>query len=117
MDNLQTKVYDACGVLENADADFTAEGIKDVFMGKVEKPRMLIEIFVEHNRRVEALVGDQYAAGTLERYQTSLKHTKTFLECKYKTSDIDIRRIDHDFITNYEFYLRTERKCANSSAV
>ena len=30
---------------------------------------------------------------------------------------MDIKRIDHDFITNYEFYLRTERKCANNSAV
>lgn len=78
---------------------------------------MLLEIFAEHNRKVEALVGDEYAAGTLERYQTSLKHTKAFLEWKYKTSDIDIRRIDPDFVTNYEFFLRTERKCANNSAV
>lgn len=116
MDNLQTKIYDACGVLDNSDADITAEGIKDVFMGKVEKPRMLVEIFTEHNRKVEALVGDEYASGTLQRYQTSLKHTKDFLEWKYKKSDMDIKRIDYDF-TNYEFYLRTERKYANNSAV
>ncbi|MET3113199.1 site-specific recombinase XerD [Pedobacter sp. CG_S7] len=117
LDNLQTKVYDACEFLDNADADITAESIKEVFMGKVEKPLMLLEIFAEHNRKVAALVGAEYAAGTLQRYETSLKHTKDFLEWKYKKPDMDIKRIDHDFVTNYEFYLRTERKCANNSAV
>jgi hypothetical protein len=46
-----------------------------------------------------------------------LKHTKDFLQWKYKVSDIDIEKIDHAFITEYEFYLRSERKCANNTAV
>ena len=117
LDNLQTKVYDACGLLANAEVDITAESIKNLFIGKVEKPHMILEIFTEHNRQMEALVGDEYASGTLERYQTSLKHTKDFLEWKYQKLDMDIKRIDHEFITNYEFYLRSERKCANNSAV
>ena len=117
LDNLQTQIYDACGFLANAEVDITAESIKNLFIGKVEKPHMILEIFTEHNRQMEALVGDEYASGTLERYQTSLKHTKDFLEWKYQKLDMDIKRIDHEFITNYEFYLRSERKCANNSAV
>ena len=117
LDNLQTQIYDACGFLANAEVDITAESIKNLFIGKVEKPHMILEIFTEHNRKMEALVGDEYASGTLKRYQTSLKHTKDFLEWKYQKLDMDIKRIDHEFITNYEFYLRSERKCANNSAV
>lgn len=117
LDGLQTKVYDACTVLTNADVEITAEGLKNVFSGKIEKPQMLLEIFTEHNRKIKALVGDEYALGTLQRYQTSLKHTKDFLKWKYNLSDIAVKRIDHDFITNYEFYLRSERRCANNSAV
>ncbi len=63
------------------------------------------------------MVGSEYAPGTLERYETSLKHTKDFLQWKYRVSDIDIEKIDHAFITEYEFYLCTERKCANNTAV
>ncbi len=32
-------------------------------------------------------------------------------------SDIDIRKVDHAFITEYEFFLRSVRKCNNNSAV
>lgn len=35
--------------------------------------------------------------GTLERYETSLKHTKEFLQWKYSVSDFDINEIDHAF--------------------
>ncbi|MFC3336158.1 site-specific integrase [Flavobacterium palustre] len=59
----------------------------------------------------------EYAPGTLERYETSLKHTQNFLKWKYSISDISIEKIDHAFITEYEFYLRSERKCANNTAV
>jgi len=77
---------------------------------------MLIDIYKDHNKKVAALVGKEYAVGTAVRYQTSLKHTQEYLQWKYNISDIDIKKIDHDFITNYEFYLRSERNCANNSA-
>lgn len=66
---------------------------------------------------MKELIGLEYAPGTHERYVTSLKHTKEFLEWKYNTQDIAIEKIDHAFITEYEFYLRSERKCANNTAV
>ena len=116
LDNLQAQVYEAHRLLCEAKISLTAEVLKDKFLGKTEKPRMLIDIFKEHNRKVLALVGREYAQGTAIRYQTSLKHTIDFLEWQYKVPDIDIKKIDHYFITQYEFYLRTERKCANNSA-
>jgi site-specific recombinase XerD len=78
---------------------------------------MLIPIFQDHNNKIKELLGIEYAPGTYERYQTSLKHTKDFLNWKYSISDIDITKIDHAFITDYEFYLRSVRKCANNTAV
>jgi site-specific recombinase XerD len=78
---------------------------------------MLIPIFKEHNRKIKELLGIEYAPGTLERYETSLKHTSNFLLWKYNITDINIDKIDHAFITDYEFYLRTVRKCANNTAV
>ena len=93
------------------------EEFKNRLLGIKERERLIIPIFTEHNRKIKELVGTEYAPGTLERYETSLKHTKDFLQWKYRVSDIDIEKIDHAFITEYEFYLRTERKCANNTAV
>jgi site-specific recombinase XerD len=78
---------------------------------------MLVPIFQDHNNKIKELVGKEYAAGTLERYTTSLKHTIEFLEWKYKISDIEISKINHAFITDYEFYLRSVRNCSNNTAV
>ena len=117
LDDLQTKIYQAHRLLTEADELITAETIRNKFLGKTEKPRSLIEIFKDHNKKVEALIGKEYAKGTLCRYQTSLKHTIDFLKWKYNLTDIDIKKVDHAFLMEYEFYLRSERKCANNSAV
>jgi site-specific recombinase XerD len=114
--NLQSQVYEAHRQLAEAGSIITADALKNKFLGKNEKIRMLIDIFKDHNKKIAALVGKEYAAGTAVRYQTSLKHTQDYLQWQYKISDIDIRQVDHDFITNYEFYLRSERNCANNSA-
>ncbi|MBP6756588.1 MAG: site-specific integrase, partial [Bacteroidia bacterium] len=52
-----------------------------------------------------------------ERYTTSLKHTIEFMQWKYNRSDIDITKIDHAFVTDYEFWLRSVRNCSNNTAV
>lgn len=97
--------------------DITINEFKNKLLGVKERQRLLIPIFEEHNRKMKELIGLEYAPGTHERYVTSLKHTKEFLEWKYNTQDIAIEKIDHAFITEYEFYLRSERKCANNTAV
>ncbi len=35
----------------------------------------------------------------------------------YKTPDIAIREIDNEFVTSYEFYLRSEKSCCNNTTV
>jgi len=117
LDNLQSQVYDAHKTLTEAGVLITADLIKNKLLGKTEKSRTLISVFKDHNKKVAALVGNEYAAGTLTRYETSLRHTQSFMEWKYQVADIDIKAVDHDFISNYEFYLRSEKKCANNSAV
>ncbi|HEY9002086.1 MAG TPA: site-specific integrase [Mucilaginibacter sp.] len=116
LDTLQKQVYEAHSQLTESKNLITAESLRDKFLGKSEKTRMLIDIFKDHNKKIVTLVGKEYAAGTAVRYETSLKHTQDYLQWKYKVTDIDIKKIDHDFITNYEFYLRSERNCANNSA-
>ncbi len=39
------------------------------------------------------------------------------MEWKYNIKDIEIKKIDHAFITEYDFYLRSVQKCANNSTV
>jgi site-specific recombinase XerD len=117
LDLMKSKIFDIQMELIHRNEPLTIEVFKNRLLGIHERERMLIPIFEEHNRKVEELIGLEYAPGTLERYKTSLKHTKEFLQWKYRISDIEINKIDHSFITEYEFFLRSVRKCANNTAV
>jgi site-specific recombinase XerD len=114
---MKSKIYDIQMELIHKNELLTLEVFKNKLLGIEERQRTLIPIFQDHNNKIKELVGKEYAPGTLERYKTSLKHTIDFLEWKYKISDIEIDKINHAFITDYEFYLRSVRNCANNTAV
>jgi len=117
LDTLRAQVDDAHSAMIKAQESITAESLKNRFMGKEESPKMLIEVFEEHNRRFEKLVGKEATKGTLSRYKISLSHTQRFLKWRYDLTDISLRKVDHQFITDYDFWLRSERNCGNNSAV
>lgn len=117
LDTIQSRIYEIHRQLLGSGDLITAEILKNKYLGIDEKPRSLVKIFQDHNRQVEALVDKEFAPATLVRYKTSLSHTINFLKWKFATTDIDIRKIDHAFITEFEFYLRSEHKCNNNTTV
>jgi site-specific recombinase XerD len=117
LDLMKSKVLDAQMELLHRNDVLSIENFKNKLLGTGERQRMLVPIFQDHNNKIKELVGKEYAPGTLERYTTSLKHTIEFMQWKYNISDIDITKIDHAFITDYEFWLRSVRNCANNTAV
>ncbi|WP_207424183.1 site-specific integrase [Desertivirga brevis] len=117
LSSIEIRIYEIIRELNEAEEFVSAEVVRSKFLGKDSSAKMLLEVFCEHNRKIEALVGGEYASGTLQRYETTLKHTRDFIKEKYKLADIDITRVDYYFITEFEFYLRSVRKCGNNSAV
>jgi site-specific recombinase XerD len=117
LDLMKTKVFNAQMELMHRKENLTIENFKEKLLGTEQRQRMLIPIFQDHNNKIKELIGKEYASGTLERYKTSLSHTIEFLQWKYKVSDIEINKIDHAFVTDYEFWLRSVRNCANNTAV
>jgi site-specific recombinase XerD len=119
LDTLQQKVFEAKRKLLELDKPVTAQNIKHLlFGGEIDvQKRMLMEIFTHHNDQMKKLVGKEFSAATLERYKTSFRHTQSFLENKYKISDIDILKLDYEFIAEYEFWLKSTRKCDHNSTM
>jgi site-specific recombinase XerD len=111
LDSLKAKVYDYQQQLIREDEPVNVENMRNKILGVEKRSHMLIGIFQQHNEEIKALVGQEFATATYTRYETSLKHTVAFLKWKYKVSDIDIRKVDHEFITSFEFYLKSVHKC------
>ena len=82
------KIYTIQQHLQRLEKPYTAIDLRDGFQEKDKTQKMLLEIFQEHNDKVESLVGKDFAAGTAERYRTCKKHIADFIKQKYKKNDI-----------------------------
>jgi site-specific recombinase XerD len=117
LDMLRIQIIDMQMELVHKKIPVTAETLKSKILGVDERERMIIPIYQNHNDKIEDLIGNGYAYGTLERFKISLKHLQEFIQWKYCVSDISITKIDYAFVTEFEFYLRSIKKCNNNTAV
>ncbi|MBC5838861.1 site-specific integrase [Flavobacterium muglaense] len=117
LDLMKSKVFDIQMQLIHKNEELSLENFKSRILGTHQRERMIIPIYQNHNDKIEDLIGNGYAYGTLERFKISLKHLQEFILWKYNVSDISIAKIDYAFITEFEFYLRCVKKCNNNTAV
>lgn len=117
LDLMKSKVFDIQMELIHKNEELSLENFKSRILGTHQRERMIIPIYQNHNDKIEDLIGNGYAYGTLERFKISLKHLQEFIQWKYNVSDISITKIDYAFVTEFEFYLRSIKKCNNNTAV
>ncbi len=117
IDSVRSKIYEHQKALMEANKPITAEAIKNSFLGISQKSKSLFLLFEEHNAKVKQLIGKDFAAGTYERYVTSLSHLKDFVAHHYQLSDFFVSNVNHEFIQEFDHYLRSVRNCANNTTV
>jgi site-specific recombinase XerD len=117
LDTLQAKVYEAQRQLIADNEEVTIENLKLKLEGKRARTKMFVEVFKEHNEKLKQLVNKDFSEGTLERYETALAHTVSFLQWKFKISDIDIQDLNYQFATEMEFWLKSVRNVSHNTAV
>jgi site-specific recombinase XerD len=116
LDVLTNKVHEARRKLIDANKDLTALAIKNCLLG-IDDRKYILKEFKAHNEQIEALVPDEYSPGTLDLFERTLLHVERFIEWKYQFPDLDIRKLDYDFISQFSFWLKSERKCQHNTTI
>lgn len=119
LDALQHKVFETKRKLIELDKPITAVNIKNSLLG-IEPDRqkhMLMQIFKHHNEQLAALANHEYSPSTVKKYGTAYKHMESFLLEKYSVSDMDITKLDFEFISEFEFWLKNVHRCNHNSAI
>ncbi len=111
-----TDIYNHYRSLALEDKEITATSLKNAWLGIGEKPKMLVEVFEEHNNNMKKLIGIDFTYSTYQRYKTTLSHIKEFMQAKYKIDDIPFNKVDYKFIADLELHLKTVRKCCHNSS-
>jgi site-specific recombinase XerD len=117
LDMMRSKVLNAEMELLHKEEELSIENFQSILLEKNKNHRMLIPVFQDHNNKMKELLGKKYAPGTLQRFEVTLNHIQNFLQWKYNLTDIRIDKVDHCFITDLEFYLRSVKNCSNNTSV
>jgi hypothetical protein len=72
LDTLRHKVYVYQQQITFEGKEVTIDSLREKWIGIKEKPRMLLDVFKEHNRQMKELIGKEYASSTCIRFETSL---------------------------------------------
>lgn len=115
---IETKVNKYRNDLLYAEHFITSQKIIDFVMGRLAPKVKVLEEFLNHNDELRALVDvGEYAIGTHERFEISKKHVKEFLLFKFNLEDFEFRDLNYEFIKDFEFYLKTVKRCNNNTAL
>ncbi len=117
LDSIKNKVNKIHEHLIEKETFVSAEIIKNTYLGRSKKHKMVLVLFQEHNDKVERLIGKDFALGTAERYKTAKKHVGDYVQKEYKVEDIPVKDVDHAFISGFEYYLKTTRNCGHNTAI
>lgn len=85
--------------------ELTPESVKNSFLGidlGKEQERTLGMLLHYHNKHMGAVL----EWGTMKNYYTTEKYVKQFLQHKYKTEDLALSKLNFQFITEFELFLR-----------
>ena len=97
------------------DGYVTAAKLKDAYLGIGVKQETMLKLFEQHNAEFAKKVGHSRAKGTFQRYITVCKHLREFIPHTYKREDIPLKELNLTFINDFEYFLRTEKKCRTNT--
>ena len=117
LDTIKLKIMKIHREMEFDGVRITAKDIIEKYQGKDEKSQMtLLKVFKDHNERCALLAGKDMSPATVERYETCYRHTQEFIRDTFGKDDISLEEVNHKFIVDYEFFLKTKRNCCHNTA-
>ncbi len=96
----------------------TAEKVKNAHQGLSMQHETLLKIYeqflADFEKQVEAGMKEP---STHLKYTIVYSHLKEFIRKRYRQSDIGLKEITSAFITDFEVFLKTDRKCCHNTVV
>lgn len=117
LDAIKAKLYQIHRTLIEEGMPISSDILLRKFNGISDKPKMLLEIFREHNKKYRELIDKEYVKGTVLRYERTVKYLEEMLLLKYKCKDIPLKEINNAFVLEFEHFIKVNKGCANNATV
>ena len=58
-----------------------------------------------------------YVKGTVLRYERTVRYLEEMLQSQYNLKDIPLKELNHEFVLNFEHFVKVQKGCAQNAAV
>ncbi|WP_235915065.1 phage integrase SAM-like domain-containing protein, partial [Flagellimonas ochracea] len=119
LDEVYGEIMDTHKQLLREDKIITSQAIKARYLGQDEEHKTLMELIKYHYESQKS----KLRPGTIKNYYGTEKYLKRFLEHTRRIQDINLKRLNYKFITDFENYLingpdlQKGKKCTNNGAM
>ena len=113
---IRTKLNQAFLFLQVNELNFDVHDIYQQYKGKpLKKERGVMEVYHMHSTRIKKLIGIDLKQVTYNKYLESGVHLQSFITHKFKQKDIKLKTLRSNFIDDYVYFLKTEKKMQQST--
>jgi site-specific recombinase XerD len=116
IDAITFKVHELVVNALEQETEVNINSVLKIITGTNSDEKTLLYAMDYHNEQMKALIGREYAKSTYDKYIYTTNYFKEFISSKYDKEDINLKKIDHRFISDFEFFLRTEKMNSTNSA-
>lgn len=118
IENVRTRFNEIHNMLIRENKRVTPKTLRDHYLGTVEKPKMLCDVFREVNKqRKEEFERGDICAATLGRWERCVTYLEEFMQLTKDAKDIPIKEVSRGFIQDFEHFLRMMKQTANNTTV
>lgn len=115
---VRSRFFDIHNMLLRENKPINPAIMKAHFLGTMEQPKMLCEVFRETNeKRKEELDRGDIVKPTYQRWMRCVDYLEEFLKLHYKVADIPLKEVTSGMLDDFEHFLRIKKSCANNAAV
>lgn len=110
---IKNKINQAFLFLQVNEEEFDVEDVFLQYKGNPSKKnKTILQLFQEHNDRIEKLIGKEYSIATLWKFKQAKELLKDFIKYSFNKGDYHFKDLDLKFIQDYEFFLKAEKSLA-----
>ncbi|KAF0129161.1 MAG: hypothetical protein FD155_2650 [Bacteroidetes bacterium] len=117
LDNMRTAILKFINNLEANGSPVTISAISEYFNPKISNHRTLLETFDYHNNKIKGLIGKEYSKATYNKFVYCRNKTAEFIQHEYGKKDMALADLNHAFVTNLDYFLRTVHNIGNNTTV
>jgi integrase/recombinase XerD len=111
LDKIKSKVNNIYLILRLQEIPFSIEDIHDKYLGKeLKKSEFVLSYYKQYLSKIKKLVRLEIKDNTYKKFVYVGNHLEAFLKWKYKTTDYPLKELSLQFLNDFDYYLKTEKK-------